>query len=179
MRMARPTLAVAAALLPAQAWCASEEDWDDASRIGEVVLVVTAIGHPALTGDGQGLLQAGGSIGSAWLVTEGLKQAFPERRPDGSDRRSFPSGHTSISFAAAATLHRRNGWEVGLPAMAVATFVGVARVKANEHHWYDVLAGAGIGGVAGYLITSPRADGVRLFPWGDTKSAGIVLTTRF
>src|SRR3546814_3471276 len=49
----------------------------------------------------------------------GLKEVFPSRRPDGSDDKSFPSGHTSTSFAAAATLHNRYGWEAGLPAYEI------------------------------------------------------------
>jgi membrane-associated phospholipid phosphatase len=178
----RPILiagALASASLPTPAYGFDEEGWDDASRIGEVALVAAAVGHPVLTGDGEGAWQASGSIGAAWLVTEGLKQAFPERRPDGSDRRSFPSGHTSVSFAAAATLHKRSGWEVGLPATALAAFVGVARIKADKHHWYDVLAGAGIGGLAGHLITSPRNENVRFFPWGDTQGGGVMVAVRF
>jgi membrane-associated phospholipid phosphatase len=61
------------------------------------------------------------------LVGEGigqdLKHSMHERRPDGSGSDSFPSGHAAVSFAAAATIHRRYGWEVGLPATIVSTFV--------------------------------------------------------
>jgi membrane-associated phospholipid phosphatase len=162
---------------PAQA--ASPQDWDTASSLGEALLVAAAIGLPAADGDSRGSLEAAGSIAGAFAVTEGLKTAFPELRPDRSDRRSFPSGHTSVSFAAAASLHQRRGWRVGLPATLAAAFVGFARVEANKHHWYDVAAGAAIGEAAGMLITSPRESRVRLFPWGDTHGGGVAVTMRF
>ncbi|HEV2748693.1 MAG TPA: phosphatase PAP2 family protein [Allosphingosinicella sp.] len=179
MRRLSIAFALAAATVPQPAVALDRDDWNAASRLGEVALVAAALGFPLAHGDGAGALQAGGSLGAAWLATEGLKQAFPSRRPDGSDRRSFPSGHTSISFAAAATLHQRNGWEVGLPATVAAAFVGVARIKADKHRWYDVLAGAAIGEAAGFLITSPRNANVRVLPWGDTQGGGVAVGLRF
>lgn len=161
---------------PAQA---DEKDWNDAGTIARDALVVAALGLPVVKGDWDGALQAGGSIGATTLTTIALKEAFPTWRPDRSDRKSFPSGHTSTSFAAAATLHNRYGWEVGLPAYAVASFVGVSRVEAKKHRWGDVLAGAAIGVTAGHLITKKRDDGVVLIPWGDTKSAGVSMAMKF
>src|SRR5439155_24240523 len=102
------------------------------------------------------------SMGSAFLLTAGLKEAFPEWRPDHSDRKSFPSGHTSISFAAAASLQNRYGWKVGLPAQLVATFVGVSRIEARKHHWYDVAVGAGVGDASGFLLISRHDSKVRV-----------------
>ena len=81
---------------------ASDKGWDDAGSIARDALVVAAFGVPAVQGDWDGVLQAGGSVVVAGGLTYGLKEAFPERRPDGSDNKSFPSGHTSVSFAAAA-----------------------------------------------------------------------------
>ena len=158
---------------------ASEKGWDNASSVGRDLIVVTAVGLPIVQGDGNGMLLAGGSVVTSGLVSYGLKEAFPEWRPDRSDRKSFPSGHTAVSFAAAANLHNRYGWKVGLPAQALATFVGVARVKADKHHWYDVVAGAAIGEASGFLITSKRDENVRVFPWGNSKGAGLVLVAVF
>ncbi len=109
----------------------------------------------------------------------GLKRLFPETRPDQSDRRSFPSRHAAVSFAAAATLENRYGWKAGLPAFAEATFVGVARVKARKHDWYDVVAGAAIGTGSGFLLTTKRNGNVRLTPWADSGGGGIALAARF
>ncbi len=166
-------------LMSASPAAASDKSWDDASSIGRDVLVGAALAIPTLQRDWNGTLQAGGSMGAALLVTTGLKEAFPERRPDGGDRKSFPSGHASVSFAAAATLQNRYGWQAGLPAQLLATFVGVARIKANKHHWYDVAAGAAIGEASGFLLTSRRSDGIVVFPWGDTKGAGVTAALKF
>ncbi len=108
-----------------------------------------------------------------------LKEAFPETRPDGSDNKSFPSGHTAISFSAAATLQNRYGWKIGLPAHAAAAFVGVARVQADKHHWYDVLVGAALGEVTGLLITSKQNENVQVFPWSEHKGGGLTMAMRF
>ena len=92
------------------------------------------------------------------LVTTALKEAIPEERPDRSNNKSFPSDHTSSSFAAAATLHKRNGWEFGFPAHLVAAFVGVARVKEDKLFAQEVIAGAFIGEAAGWILTSRRNE---------------------
>jgi membrane-associated phospholipid phosphatase len=171
---------VLAAAAPAQA---SQDDWDKASDIGYGLLVAGAIAVPLAAEDDdnrwEATLRAGGSIGAAWGVTEILKRTVREERPDGSDRRSFPSGHSSQSFAAAGSLHKRYGWKAGLPAHAVAAFVATARVKADKHHVHDVLVGAAIGEASAWLIVQPMDSRVRWVPWGDTKSAGAAVSYRF
>lgn len=165
-------------LCPTQAM-ASATDWSKASNIARGAIVATALVVPSLQEDWNGTLQAGASVGSAFLVSKGLKELIPEMRPDGTDRRSFPSTHAATSFAAAATLQNRYGWKIGLPAQLIATFVGVARVRANKHHWGDVAAGMAIGEASGFLLTSRRDDGVRIFPWAETAGGGVAIALRF
>ncbi|MEK7265208.1 MAG: phosphatase PAP2 family protein [Pseudomonadota bacterium] len=167
------------ALLAAAPAHASDKTWDDIGTVGEYTLVAAALGIPAIKGDLQGDLQAAGSIGAAMLVTTGLKETISRTRPDGSDDKSFPSVHTSTSFAAAATLTNRYGWKVGLPAHALAAFVGASRVEANRHFVTDVLAGAVIGELSGFLITNRFDDDVMILPWADSHGAGIVIAGRF
>ncbi len=162
---------------PAQA--ISNKSWSKISDVGAGLLGVTAVGVPAFGDDTPGAFQAGGSIIVGFGIAEGLKQVVHEQRPDGSGNDSFPSGHTAFSFAAAASMQRRYGWEVGLPATLVATLVGVARVKADKHHWYDVVAGAAIGEASGVLITHPFDDRVNFFPWGDSKGGGVSASLKF
>lgn len=169
----------AAALVCAAPAHADEKDWATASDVVRAALVVAAVGTPVIEEDWQGMRQAGYSMGAAFLVTEGLKRSFPETRPDGSDNRSFPSGHTSISFAAAATIDERQGRTAGIAAHIAAAFVGVARVQADKHYWHDIAVGAAIGEVAGRLLTTRPADNVAIIPWGDTTGGGITLAARF
>jgi len=177
--MARYIFAAGAALILATPAQASEKGWGTASDIGRNALVVTALGLPAVQGDWQGAKEAAFSLGATYAVTAGLKHVVREERPDGSDDKSFPSGHTSSSFAAAATLHKRHGWEIGLPAHAVAAFVGVARVKADKHFVNDVIAGAVIGEAAGWILTSRKNDKVQWLPWGDAHGGGVSMVMKF
>lgn len=94
------------------------------------------------------------SSGSAWI----MKEAVSERRPDGTDHRSFPSGHTVLAFAGATILHKefyhKSPW-ISVAGYSVATATAIDRVCRNRHHWYDAAAGAavGIGGtMLGYWI---------------------------
>ena len=72
---------------------------------------------------------------------------------------SFFSGHTSVAFAAAVsfsmTTGRRHpgsrGWAWG-GSLALATTIGMLRVAAGKHFVTDVLAGAAIGGLIGWLV---------------------------
>jgi membrane-associated phospholipid phosphatase len=86
-------------------------------------------------------------------VTGVIKKAAQRERPDGSDTRSFPSGHTSVSFASATVLQREFGWKVGIPAYAAATYVGTARIEKKKHFLSDVAFGAAIGILSGRTVT--------------------------
>lgn len=73
-----------------------------------------------------------------------------------SDYQSFPSGHTSAAFAAAAavTSESQRWWPQGTflvaPAMyGGATLVGLSRMYHNRHWASDVVLGAGIGTFSG------------------------------
>jgi len=179
MRIIR-SAALAAAIVVAAPAAASDKSWDTASTVGVGALAAWSIGVPAVTGDGKGALQAAGSIGAAYAVSTGLKEIFPEVRPDGSDNRSFPSGHTAAAFGAATSILERRGPGEGIPALALATFVGVARVAADKHHWYDALAGAAIGTGSGLLLTHPLADRrVAIAPWVDSTGGGATVAMAF
>ncbi|WP_460431901.1 phosphatase PAP2 family protein [Arachidicoccus ginsenosidivorans] len=77
-----------------------------------------------------------------------LKHTVHEWRPDGSNRYSFPSGHSLQVFATATLLseeyRERYKW-MPYAAYGLATGVGLLRVANNKHYIGDVLVGAGLG----------------------------------
>ncbi|NJD90703.1 MAG: phosphatase PAP2 family protein [Geobacter sp.] len=131
----------------------------DIATVGDAAAVATVLAAGGITlarDDKEGIAQFVKSNVLAVPVTMGLKYSIHERRPDGSDNHSFPSAHTSISFTSAEYLRKRYGWDYGLPAYALASFVAYSRVEANKHHVKDVIAGAAIGIGSSYIFTSPN-----------------------
>lgn len=82
------------------------------------------------------------------LTVNTLKFSVRERRPDGSDFNSFPSGHTATAFMGAELLRHEyrdvSPW-IGVGGYAVATGTGFFRMYNNRHWFTDILVGAGIG----------------------------------
>ncbi len=93
---------------------------------------------------------------------------FPDTRPSDfsptsgftvAGRQSFPSGHTTTAFAAAAAVTsevNRNWpkytWYVGPVMYGGATLVGLSRMYHNRHWASDVALGAGIGTFSGLKV---------------------------
>jgi len=82
-------------------------------------------------------------------LTAFFKSLFHRQRPNQKGFRSFPSGHTSGSFALAACLDHLYGRKVGVPAYLMAAFVASSRINDNKHYLSDVVAGAVLGTVVG------------------------------
>jgi membrane-associated phospholipid phosphatase len=89
----------------------------------------------------------------AQTMTQSLKLATQRTRPDGSNDKSFPSGHASATFATATVLNRRFGWKAGVPAYAFGALVAASRIQGNKHYPSDVIFGAAVGIAAGQSVT--------------------------
>lgn len=116
------------------------------------------------------LLQTAGLITESALLTYLtvgiLKPVLGRTRPFGDDGarefnlfklsgqeiyRSFPSGHTSSSFAVLTVITKQYPqWWVKLPAYFVGLSIAVQRMESRNHWASDVL----VGGTIGYLIGS-------------------------
>ena len=100
--------------------------------------------------------RVGAELFQAQLIAQGLtialKEASRRSRPLGGGF-SFPSGHTTISFASATVLQQQFGWKVGVPAYAVASYVAASRVQMKRHYLSDVTFGAALGIVAGRTVS--------------------------
>lgn len=89
------------------------------------------------------------TIGTSLL----LKEIVNNPRPNGGSF-SFPSGHTSYSFASATVLfhsYKEDSWLLSLSGYLPASVVGAYRVIKDKHWVSDVLFGAGLGMLFGHL----------------------------
>ena len=143
------TLVVVFARVPVQAQPRVVAD------VGQYSLPAMALLIAAVHDDGDGVIDLMQSLSVAWAATWGLKVIVDARRPNGGGR-SFPSAHTTVAFASATHIWKRNGWKWGAPAAAAATLVGTSRVDTRDHYVRDVLVGAAIGTVSSMLFTSRR-----------------------
>lgn len=133
-------------------------------------------------------LRGAEAVGAALVTVGGVKLLAGRARPsvsgrdptswrfargitDGSEYRSFPSGHTAAAFAAASAVTaelaaRRSSlrWTVGVPLYVGAGAAGWARMYENRHWASDVIGGAAIGTVAGTAVAR----------WHRTRPAGAV-----
>ena len=62
---------------------------------------------------------------------------------------SFPSGHTSGSLTAAFALYKTMPKKIGVPAMILASLIGLSRIYVGVHYPTDV-----IGGLAVAIVSS-------------------------
>ena len=92
------------------------------------------------------------------LITVPLKAAVDRERPNGGHY-AFPSGHTSATFASAATLHAHYGWKVGIPAYTAAGFVAWTRARDGKHWLSDIAFGSAIGIVSGRTVAAKHGPG--------------------
>ena len=173
-------VAVTLSLASTPAMAATNDQWDNAGTAVTIGLMATGYGLSiAKEDDWQGAKQLSFALAGSGATSELLKQLVHEERPNGENDNSFPSGHTTIAFASAGFMHKRYGWQIGLPATLAAAFVGFTRVQSNNHYLQDVVAGAVIGEVWAWVVTKPLNDNVQVIPWGDTKGGGVSVAAKF
>ncbi len=102
------------------------------------------------------------TLATTGLSTLALKVLLNERRPNGGNY-AFPSGHTSMTVAAATSLWIEEGADVGLPAAVLAGLVALQRLDSSAHDLDDVVAGAALG------WTLAQAISARSKPNGETE----------
>lgn len=143
--------------------------------------------------------------GETLLLSYGIKetvlQFFPRYRPlsyyndtsfeqlcDQESRKSFPSGHTAHSFAAATFLttvfsnmypespYRRT---LAAASYGIASTVAVLRIAAGQHFFTDVLFGAACGTFIGWLVphlheTDNKLNNMAIYPTINKDSVGMI-----
>jgi len=106
--------------------------------------------QPKVSHVGMDLIQ---SLVISEALVQTLKFATHRERPDGSDKRSFPSGHAADTFAFATALERHLGWKGAVPAYIFSSYVAISRLPENKHWLSDVVFGSSVGIIAGRTVT--------------------------
>lgn len=95
------------------------------------------------------------------IVNQGLKRLFRRTRPtESGDPRfpvrrpltsSFPSGHASAAFFAAAILTTATGRDLAPAWYSAAVIVALSRAYVRIHHPSDIVGGAAVGALLGLV----------------------------
>ena len=125
-------------------------------------------------------------------IAGGLKYTIHEERPDGTDNKSFPSGHAARAFMGAELVRTEYGTGLGIAAYTTAVGVSCLRVYNDRHWWHDVVAGAGIGVLSARIAYWLLPMEQRILGWDekqdivilptyqpDTKTVGMSFSYRF
>jgi membrane-associated phospholipid phosphatase len=128
-------------------------------------------------------------VSLSYAVARPRPRAYSDRaseddRTDANAARSFFSGHTAngvaTSVAALRTFQRLGkpvlGWTMLSVGLAGSSLVGVSRVQSGAHFPSDVLIGAVIGAGFGLALPAVHDSPVRLVPFGDAQSQGLLLS---
>jgi len=139
---------------------------------------------------------------SSGVLTYGLititKLSTNRRRPDGNDKKSFPSLHTGFAFTGAHILMKEyshvSPW-IGIAGYTVATATGILRMTNNKHWFSDIVAGAGFGILSAelsYLVLpylsktftfgsekSNKQTSLSFYPSGDYRNIGFNISFTF
>ena len=154
---------------------------DTLEKSGDALLLLLptiAYGSTFYVDDTEGRIQFYKAAASNLIITQGLKHVTNKERPNGEDNLSFPSGHSSVSFQAAAFIHKRYGTKYALPAYMAATLVGYSRVEADKHFTEDVLAGAALGIMSSFYFTKPY-KGFAIQAMSDKDAYGLTLSKQW
>lgn len=127
------------------------------------------------------------AYGLTALSTVAIKGATNTTRPTAQfeyGHYGFPSYHAASTFSLAAVVDEYYGWQLGLPAYALAGLVGWSRIDQREHDLSDVLFGSVLGLVIGKSVAAAHLDrraNMKITPYYDAqnRAAAVSFEKRF
>lgn len=165
----------------------------DSSRFGDVLgqlipnaLYIGGMAYSGMNGNELSRQRATGMFKAtaySGAVANVLKYTIREPRPnDHSIRNSFPSGHTTTSFAFSGYVTAEHGWVWGSASLLLSSFIAYSRINDGAHRLHDVIAGATLGWAYGWGMSKHQKnsrDAIAVLPMLDTKTAGLSLYKEF
>lgn len=151
------------------------------NKLGDVMMVMSpayALGMTIMAQDAVGTVELASSVLAAQLTSETIKMLELETRPNGRDKKSFPSGHSAGAFSGAMFVHKRYGWKPALIPYGMAAVAGWSRVAARAHYWHDVVAGAAVSALFTWILVDKYLpEGVSVS--ADTESVKLGFDVKF
>ncbi len=149
--------------------------------LGDILALTIPIGAYGTTfymQDKKGKSQFYKSYGVTMVTALALKYTIKEERPDKSNNRSFPSGHTASAFAGAGFIHKHYGLKYAIVPYLLATYTGYSRVHSNKHYLHDVIAGATIATLSNWYFVKPYKNLI-ISPTANKKFQGVMVSYKF
>jgi membrane-associated phospholipid phosphatase len=146
------------ALAAGWAVLANEGDANQIAEAGDTTQflpLAAGVGVSLGSKDYQGFKQLAYAGLSTGAIVHLFKSTNDKYRPDGTDTKSFPSGHTAASFSGSSFILRRYGPKWGIPATVMAAYTGYSRVYAEKHFTDDVISGMSIAMMFTWLFVDP------------------------
>ena len=149
--------------------------------LGDFLAVTVPLGAYATTlyhQDREGASQFYKSYGTTIATAFALKYTIKEERPDKSNNRSFPSGHTASAFLGAGFIHQHYGFKYAIVPYILATYTGYSRVHSNKHYTHDVVAGATLALLSSWYFVEPYKN-LTLSPTATNRFQGVKINYKF
>ncbi len=125
------------------------------TKIGDKNLIFTnaiALSFILIKKDYQGLFLYIKTFIPLAITTEAIKRLVKRERPNKINTKSFPSGHSALSFIAFIFIFFRYGFKVSLPFLLITLFIGYSRISTNWHYISDVLSGFLLSYIFTYIL---------------------------
>tara|TARA_R110001583_G_scaffold3965_4_gene23844 strand:+ start:3076 stop:3630 length:555 start_codon:yes stop_codon:yes gene_type:complete len=165
--------------LPIQVQANAQNQVSKNGDILQIAIPLLGFGSTLVFEDGfEGSTQFLKAFATSQLTTLALKKITQQQRPNGDCCDSFPSGHTSTAFMGASFIQYRYGWKYSVPAYIAATYVGYSRVHTNQHYTRDVIAGAAVGIISSYFMTT-KYKGFSITPYAIADGVGLQINSTF
>ena len=144
-----------------------------------IIVPVYALGMAMSKNDDEGIKQLAASFLMTQATVEGLKYTVRAERPDGSNYKSFPSGHAASAFSGATFIHKRYGLEKAVIPYMLAGFTGYSRIYAKAHYFHDVVASALLSSFFTWMFVSEYDGGVQVQVTVEPDSVRLGLSMEF